>query len=209
MRPNGFFKRLYVRVLSWFIATDLYASVVLRILPYIRFTTYYSKLKGSDYLKLYEHLRPGDVILSYDKKKLSTLLIPGRFSHAALCVDKGVPWEVSEMTHKGYVKSTFFDICKESDFVAILRHIDIDDDGIANVVSKCKSFYPSKYDVSFSLGVKFLYCSELVYQSFPANSLGANLDDFAGLGRPYISPSGLRQAKNLILVANSHDVKET
>ena len=72
----------------------------------------------------------------------------------------------------------------------IYRNKEIDE-----AVYKCKSFQGAEYDASFDLGVKSLYCSELIYQSYQGNSLGANLEDFVGLGRPYISPTGLYHAK--------------
>ena len=65
-----------------------------------RTDTLYPRFRG-------RHLWKSAVI---DKKKLTTLLIPGEFSHAAMCVSLDAEWEVSEMTHSDYTKSCFFDI---------------------------------------------------------------------------------------------------
>lgn len=196
---------LYRKLINYLLSTKLYKYLLKNVIPYIRFSTYYTNLRGKKYHKLYQQLKPGDVILTLDKKKLTTLLIPGDFSHAAMCVSKDENWEVSEMTHDDYTKSTFFDICKESDRVVILR-ASVDKGIILKAIEKCKNFKDARYDSSFDLGVKSLYCSELIYQSYENNSLGANLEDLIGLGRPYISPQGLYKAKNLSIILDSNSL---
>ena len=197
-------KKLYRRFMAWLMVTSFYEYVLRHIIPYIRFTTYYTTMRGFIYHALYEKLKPGDVILSYDKKKLTTLLIPGQFSHASMCVSLDQNWEVSEMTHSDYTKSTFFDICKESDRVVLMRCIHSTPGVIEDAISRCKSFSGAEYDFEFKLGVKALYCSELVHQSYAGNFLEVNLEDVVGLGREYISPTGLYKAKNLVVVADSN-----
>jgi hypothetical protein len=181
----------------------MYRYLLKHVIPYIRFTTYYTNLRGKKYHALYQQLIPGDVILTIDKKKLTTLLIPGEFSHAAMCVSLNKKWEVSEMTHSDYTKSCFFDICKESDRVVIMRCRKITEEQLTNAIEKCKSLQDATYDAEFSLGIKELYCSELIYVSYENNLIEANLEDFVGLGREYISPVGLYHAKNLKIVVDS------
>ena len=152
-------------------------------------------------------LQTGDIILTRDDKKLTSMLIPGAFSHAALCIDKGAEWEISEMTHTDYTKSTFFDICKESDRVVILRCWDFDYTYISGVVEACKNFQNAVYDIDFNLGIRALYCSELVYQSDYEHRLQVNLDDVESLGRQYISPMGLYKAKNCKVIWDSKNEK--
>jgi len=195
-------KTLYRRTVNWLMSTRLYEYLLKHVIPYIRFTTYYTSLRGIKYHALYNHLQAGDVLLTIDRKKLTTVLIPGDFSHAAMFISKDGVWETSEMTHDDYTKSTFFDVCKESDRVVIMRP-NLSQQKIDAAIEKCKSFEGAAYDSSFDLGIKTLYCSELIYQSYSNNSLQANLEDFAGLGRPYISPTGLYHAKNLTIIADS------
>ena len=199
-------KGLYRKFVRWIMQTALYRYLLKHVIPYIRFTTYYTNLRGIKYHQLYNVLKPGDVILTIDKKKLTTLLIPGEFSHAAMCVSLDEKWEISEMTHTDYTKSTFFDICKESDRVVIMRCKECADDDIAQAIKKCKSLEGAKYDTEFTLGIHALYCSELVYQSYGNNLLQADLSDFVGLGRLYISPVGLYHAGNLCTVIDSDDL---
>ena len=99
--------KLYRRVVGYIMQTKIYRYLLKHVIPYIRFTTYYTNLRGKKYHKLYECLEPGDIILTIDKKKLTTLLIPGEFSHAAMCVSLDKKWEVSEMTHSDILKVAF------------------------------------------------------------------------------------------------------
>ena len=191
------------QLLMFFMQTSFYSWLLKSIIPYIRFTMYYSQFPGSKYHKAYDLLCAGDIILAKDPKKLTTLLIGGDWSHAALCVSKDEQFEVAEMTHRDFTKSTFFDICKEAEAVAIIRCADFDADYIKSVVDKCKSFEGATYDVTFTLGVAALYCSELVWQSDYEHRLKVSLEDIAGLGRPYISPTGLWKAENCGLIFDS------
>ena len=183
--------------------TKVYRYLLKHVIPYIRFTTYYTNLRGKKYHALYQQLLPGDVILTIDKKKLTPLLMPGESSHAAMFFSLDAEWEVSEMTHSDYTKSCFFDICKESDRVVIMRCKKITDEQLSNAIAKCKSLQNATYDAEFSLGITELYCSELIYVSYENNLIEANLEDFVGLGRDYISPVGLYHAKNLKIVVDS------
>lgn len=196
-------KSLYRRAVRWIMDQDWYYWLLTHVIPYIRFTTYYTNLDGVRYHKLYDILQPGDIILTTDRKKLTTLLIPGEFSHAGMCVSTNGSWETSEMTHEDYSARCFFDMCKESDRVVLLRYIG-DQDIIDQAVHRCKGFFGTRYDIRFELGVKSLYCSELVYQSYgEGNPLGVSLDDVVGLGVKYISPVGLRNGSAVVVVGDS------
>ena len=202
------FKKLRNKILLWFMETKLYNYLVIQVVPYIRFSLYYTSFKGWKYHQGYALLRPGDIILTQDKKKLTTLIIGGEYSHAALCVSKNGIFEVAEMTHTHYTKSCFFDICHEADKVAILRCYDWDQEYITKVIEKCNTFEDALYDNQFKIGIKTLYCSELVYQADFERRLIVNLEDLAGLGREYISPFGLYQAKNVDIIWTASAAKK-
>lgn len=213
--------------------TNLYRQILLKCVPFIRFTTYYTSMRGKQYHDGYKFLRPGQIILTVDKKKLTSLLIPGQMTHAALCVFKRAPYdqllsvnafEVAEMTHSDFTRSDFFDICKESDRVVLMQCLDWDHDYTRRVIDACLGFQGATYDVEFDLGVKALYCSELIYQADwhadhaerwykmhleellgggKFGRLQVDLSDLAGLGREYLSPDGLLFAKNVRCVWDS------
>ncbi len=182
--------------------TKFYKHVLLKVIPYIRFTTYYPDLNGSKYNAVYREMQPGDIILTIDRRKLTTKLIPGEFSHAGMCVSKDGVWETAEMTHNHYDKTCLFDMGKSSDRLVLMRP-QLPQGQIHSAIDKCKSFEGTDYDTSFSLGIEALYCSELIYESYANNGLGVNISDLLGLGKPYISPSGLYTAKNLKVVIDT------
>ena len=191
------------KIILWLMQTKLYKYLLKYVLPFIRFTTYYTSFKGTKYHVGYNKLEPADILVTVDRKKLTTLLIGGEFSHAAFCVSKDQVFEVAEMTHEDFKKSCFFDICKESDRVVILRCPLWDDEYKRQVIDRCRTLEKSTYDVQFDLGIKSLYCSELIYHSDFMKTLELNLDDLAGLGKPYISPEGVYKCKRLKVVWDS------
>ena len=184
----------------------VYAWVMDKI-PFVRFCLYYTSTRGQEYKRGYSILRAGDIILTRDNWKLTTFLIPGEFPHAALCVSKGGDFEVAEMTRVGFRESEFYDICHESDRVVILRCEDWDDDYIEKVVEACLSLKGTDYDIKFELGIKNLYCSELVVASDPDKRLKVSYKDLMGIGRPYISPMGIYNAENIEVVWDSKEYK--
>ncbi len=208
------------RLILWLTRTRFFRWLLIDVIPYIRFTLYYTSFPGSKYIEGYRVLTPKHFILAKDSKKLTTLLVNGFMTHAGKCVNRRrdgvmdpvisneyVTWDIAEMTHKNYTKSHFFDICKESDRVLICRCVDYDDAYSALVNFFTVMLQNSIYDVQFTLGVEALYCSELVYQADRLASeknglespvLNADLTDSKGLGTKYISPDGLLFASNVI-----------
>ncbi len=196
-------RRSLIRIMNW----ALYVWFLRDVFPYIRFSWYYTKLRGRNYQQGYDMLRPGDIILTRDDHKLSTLCIPGRYPHAALCVgriDSGDYHEVAEMLADGYTASNFFDICHESDHVLILRCEDWDADYIEKVIEKCRTFNASPYDFQFTFGVPALYCSELVYQADFEHRIKLTTADAMGLGIvEYVAPQDILDAPNIYVAWNS------
>lgn len=188
--------------------TKIYKYFLKNIVPYIRFSMYYPKLRGIQFEEIRTRILPCDIILTVDKRKLTSFLIPGEFSHAAFFLGFRRTFEVAEMTHEDYTKSFLFDVCKQSDRVLILRCKDIalDPHYGFRMIHKCLSFQNTKYDSDFSLGVEALYCSELIYQSDFEKRIKYDLSDLAGIGQPYISPDGLLQAHNCYCVYDSDGI---
>lgn len=191
------FKKIKNKFILCLMETSFYNYLLKHVIPYIRFTTYYTSFRGWKYHRGYKLLLPGDIILTQDKRKLTTFLIGGEFSHAALCVSKDGVFEVAEMTHTDFTRSCFFDLCKEADKVTIIRCYDWDKEYTQRVINKCLTFTDAVYDNEFDFGIKSLYCSELVYQADFERRLNVSLEDLADIGRPYISPFGLYRAKNV------------
>ena len=187
----------------WLMGTRLYAWSLKHVIPYIRFSTYYTSMRGVKYHQVYAAIQPGDIILTTDDKKLTTLLIGGEFSHAAVCVSKDKKWEVSEMTHSDYTKSTVADICFEATRVVVLRCKDFDQNYTKDFIGNIKAFEGTSYDVKFELGIEALSCAELVYEGDFRRRLDVSLEDVIGVGQLYISPTGLANAKNCTVVIDT------
>lgn len=212
------------KFILWFMSTGVYRFLIRKIIPFIRFSPYYTKFRGHKYHMGYYYLRPGHIIATIDYCKLTGILIPkvtgGISSHAALCIGKRDPkcpdlyystinpspesgegLEVVEMTHLDFTYSDFFDLCKESDRVIIFECSDWDELYVRRVIAKALECRDKKYDVLFSHDFSSLYCSELIYYAdllagYGTPRLKADLSDLMGLGKPYISPDGLLCAKN-------------
>ena len=200
------FKSLKVRFILSIMESRLYAWVMDKI-PFIRFSFYYTSVHGDKYKAGYKLLKPGDIILSRDNWKLTSFLIPGDLVHAALCVSKATEdFEIAEMTRVGYRKSEFYDVCHEADRIVILRCDDWDDDYVPKVIETCLSYEGLDYDIKFELGVKSLYCSELIVASDPEKRLIVSYDDLVGLGRLYLSPMGIYNADNIKVIWDSDDI---
>jgi hypothetical protein len=205
---------MYRKFLLWLTQTKFWAWLLLKVLPYIRFSMYYTRLRGKQYHAGYRLLKPADFILTVDEQKLTTFLVPGLMTHAAFCVakksDRPCDFEVAEMTHENYTKSDFFDLCKEASRVLICTCNDWTDVNKVNMIQTCYSFEDALYDVSMNLknallGIKHLYCSALVWWVDQENGhkMECDLTDLEGLGQEYISPDGLLFAKNTRVVWDS------
>lgn len=192
--------------LLWLIQTRFYAWMLLKIIPYIRFTLYYTDFRGVDYHAGYEKLKKGDIVLGVDRRKLTHFLIPGTMTHAMACVgkrDQGYYTEICEMTHHDFTRSMFFDVCKEADRIVIMRCSDFDEAYVEKFADAVWSHSDAKYDCEFELGGRNEYCSELVYESDVERRMKVSLEDLAGLGRQYISPDGLMFGVNMQCVYDS------
>lgn len=191
------------KLILFFMQTKTYSWLLKHVIPYIRFTTYYSSFRGYKYELARQVISDCDVILTTDNLKLTSLLIPGVVDHAALSIGGHI--RIAQMTHNDYTVDTMFDICKEATRVIIMRCADIyeDYDYKSRMKQRVRGFEGAVYDGKFDLGVSALYCSELVYQGDFEHRIQCDLTDLMGLGRPYISPTGLLIAKNMRCVFDS------
>ena len=114
--------KLYRKIVLWFMKTKLYWFIVMRIIPYIRFSMYYTSFRGWKYHKGYKLLQPGDIVLAVDTKKGTAAIISkvtaddgGKDSnralvHAGQCISKDGYFEIptdqwKEMLEKNKGKS--------------------------------------------------------------------------------------------------------
>lgn len=212
-------------LISKIINSKAWNWLLMNILPYVRFSMYYTRYKGVNYIVASRIMSPGQFILCLDEQKGTAFLVPGFMTHACYVVNNCMysgnsEYEIAEMTHHNYSKSYLFDVCKESSRILICDCMDWDLEHKKKMIEAIKRFYDAKYDVQFKFGIKSLYCSELVYQldriathpemtdaEFVTSNVKGLMDldisDFAGLGQEYISPDGLLFGKNTRVVWDS------
>lgn len=190
------------RLILWFIETNIYKYLIKKVIPFVRFSFYYTKFRGNKYHEGYQRLQAGMMIGTIDYSKLTGILIPkvsgGILSHVGYCINKRNPdditqlhqgqpvfhgegLEIVEMTHTDYTFSDFFDLCKESERVVIFDCLDWDLDYKRRMINAALSLRNATYDVEFEFGISSLYCSELIYM---ADCIANNAEYFGELAVP-------------------------
>ena len=177
-----------------------------KVFPKIRFSTYYTTMRGWKYLDGYKHLQLGDIIVTTDNKKASTVVIGGKWAHAGFCLGlnkNNDNYECAEMTSRNFTWSHFSDMCFEADHVAIYRCTDFDPEYINHMIDLCKSLKDAKYDNQFESVDKEFYCSELIYVIDFEQRLKLPTEILEATGEEYVSPTGLTLATNVYCVWDS------
>jgi hypothetical protein len=215
--------KFYYKFLFWLVSTRLYLWAMKKVIPFIRFTTYYAIPENKKFAqwgplerKGYARLQPGDLVFTIDKMKFSSMVI-GRAtaklghkkplftpSHIALCVAKGSEFEIAEMTHNDFTRSTWEDVTRGSTRVVIGRIDNWDKEYITDVVIPTTlSFSGKKYDDRFLMGEDSLACSELPYFADKERRAKVNLEPIIGT-EPYITPVGWILADNIEFIWDSN-----
>lgn len=174
-------------------STRAYRFFLKYIIPHLTFFT----ATGPNYFfkeRLRDAMKPGDVLLSKSSGHLTNILIGGNFSHASLVIDRD---RIAEMTANGFDVVSVDKFCSQTTRICLLRLSPEDALYGQKMAQKAMEFDNAEYDLDFTLGVETLYCSELCYQADFEHRFRCDLSDLAGLGKPYISPVGLREAKGL------------
>lgn len=189
------------KILLWIMSTKVYKFFLKYVIPNVTFftatgPTYFFKQRVRD------NMKKGDVLLSKSAGHLTNVLIGGRYSHAAIVVDKN---KIAEMTANGFDVVDVDKFCKQSTRICLLRLKSYDAEYGETMAQTAMGFSNASYDLDFTLGVEALYCSELVYQADVERRISADLTDLAGLGRPYISPIGLYNAQGLQIIYEWED----
>jgi hypothetical protein len=222
------FKKLWYHFQFWLTGWKSYGWLMKQVIPYIRFTTYYALPSNEAFEQWgalerqgYAALRPGDLIFTVDEFKLSSRVIGNATvklgdkkpyfvpSHVAVCLfkDRDTAFEIAEMTHLDYTRSTWEDVVRQSTRVVIARCSGWDNHYVAQVViPTALSFQDRKYDDRFQMGADTLACSELIYFADAQQRLKVSLKPLIG-DRPYITPVGLILGENLTIIWDSNAVK--
>lgn len=118
------------------------------------------KVKGYEIRKIIDIIQPGDILLRRVDGYLSTMFIPGYWSHAGLYVDSG---DVIHAIGIGVIKEDILDFCR-CDAITILRIKNSSKEMINNAIKFAIKEEIDKigYDYQFRDNNGKVYCTELV-----------------------------------------------
>lgn len=114
-------------------------------------------------------IEPGDILLSYEAQRFTSLFIKGNFDHAAIVTSRYSVMEavgdqiVDKVNHGGVREVDLTEWLYKKDHVAIVRPIYPDQ--LLNKLAAANSFFYKGlgYDYGFRISADLVYCSELVY----------------------------------------------
>ena len=207
------------KFLIWFMQTWIYKQLATHVFPHLRFPAWAVKgckdLTGRQFRLLHNAMQNGDWIFTVEYRYLSSRSVMkitgGEVSHCLQCVQKDHPtWELGEMTHDNYTKNTLANVWRKADRIIIVDKASWSPSYRKEMAFKNMTYVNAKYDLGFDIdengktpGVPFLACSELLYHSDFKRTVPVDLKDYAGIGRPYISPQGLLNGQGLRIKADT------
>ena len=179
-----------------------------RVLPKIRFSTWYPSLSTGAFAKFNYTIQEGDIVFSTDSNKLAHFLIPGEWDHVGIVVKHEDQLMIVEAVQPKVRFTDTYTFCSHSDRIAIARP-KLDPEALERFVRYAKMFVGMKYDSLFTPGREALYCAEVIIESWPAadaiEPLGADMTDEAGLGVTYAVPDDIWNATGLKQVWRSDE----
>jgi cell wall-associated NlpC family hydrolase len=168
-------KRLILRIsfIQW---------VLTSVIPKIRFSIKPPEMTGGVFAEFNNILRPGDLVFSSDRSKLSSWLIPGDWDHVGVYIGNS---EIVEAVQPVVRITSVFDFCHSSDVVGVARHPWLN---LRYVINVARATIGRPYDTFFDRGNEALYCSELIALIDAMNELNLDHSDAVGMGAEYVTP---------------------
>lgn len=187
------------RFVFWFMSTWFYKRVCCWVVRTIRLPILKGKFSADEIRHIESLLKPGDILLVNNPWKLQSWMIPGRYEHGAMVVDKSAAGiEIGEMTAAGYGTVEFKEWLKQYTQLLVLRVKTWDTEYTEQVVHVVQSLVGTPYDDQFILGPEAVYCFELCIIGDIDNKLEYQPKKLVGLERWYVDGDCL---------ADSHDVE--
>lgn len=180
--PNGKLNSMNVRLKKWILRVRIVQWVLTVLIPKIRFSVKPPKMTGGVFAEFSNILRPGDLVFSSDRSKLSSWLIPGEWDHVGIYIGNS---EIVEAVQPFVRITSTFDFCHSSDTVGVARPAWKNPRYVMNVA---KSTVGRPYDTFFDRGNEALYCSELIALIDAQNELNLDHSDEVGMGGEYVTP---------------------
>lgn len=167
---------------------------------------------GLDYYKALPVLKPGSIFLTKIKGDLTSVIIPGYWSHAAIYAPQeigNINEFVIEAEGPGVIRTDLVSFLTSKDAVMILEPFLPDDvKSRASEIATEQLGLPYDYAFEFHIsGQKSFYCSELVWWSYAKACIYAGLkspfEPVMELGVPTISPDNIAASLNFHVTFDS------
>lgn len=144
----------------------LFLGPILRLLPLIGRS---ETLMDSKTVKsLVSQISPGDILLSHEKQRLTSIFIKGFYDHAVIVSNRGTVIEavgdniVDGVNLGGVREVDLIEWLYKKDYVAVVR-TNLDPFIVARSSENSLQYIGYGYDYTFSHKNLLIYCSELVY----------------------------------------------
>ncbi len=120
-------------------------------------------MTSKDYRSCKAVMRNGMILITNTNGELTSMLIPGFFSHVGMIVD---PNTIIEATGKGVHKTDLIDFILSRDYAVLLKPkwLNYEQMDEAAMIAVANEGRP--YDFEFSADTKSFYCSELAFHSY-------------------------------------------
>lgn len=130
-----------------------------KVIGHIYLAPKHREIKAHDVQFLFDHMKPGDVLLSYTKGELTNVFIEGEFKHCAIYVGDGY---VVEAIGRGVTENLLEDFCASKDKIAVCRPLFCGDDVMISACQIAMDQRGKPYDYGFEPNEQAFYCAELV-----------------------------------------------
>jgi uncharacterized protein YycO len=146
-----------------FFATTLDSVQIWATPPFITFGSTAYGVKGSEARAILNQVLPGDLIFRRYSHYVTSLAIPGFFSHIGVATDTS---RVVHAVHRGVVDEDILTYLR-TDYILILRPNS--DAHVPMAIERAKSMLGRPYDFNFNTQDKnALYCTELAMHCYSA-----------------------------------------
>lgn len=135
--------------------------------------------------------QPGDVIVVTRNRSLTSLLIPGHWTHAVLV--SGDDWFI-HATYPKVVYGRLTEMVLANTDVALLRPKFADAEQQAWAVATAETWLGKPYDLGFDSSVDSFYCSELVWRAYLTAVPKWKFNARFRLGEQTVTPTDLYDA---------------
>jgi hypothetical protein len=148
----------------------------------------------------------GIIMSCRDPSKVTGLLIPTDIDHSAVLIGYSYAlrdYAIIEAVSGGVRVISLREFIRTAE--AITAHVGESWDHVyrKKVSELAASYLGRPYDRKYQFGTEELYCSEISFDADFEKRCKYNLDDFAGIGREYISPKGITEAVGMVKIFDS------